>query len=96
MLKDVNLLKLVDLSPTLLNFLKGDIRKLNYLIKRDVLWLKEQGIMDFSLLLAIEKVGPRSLSINSDLFFAKQSVSDLQLLNGSIVVDRETWNSYLS
>lgn len=95
-LKDVNLLRLIDLSPTLLNFLKGDIRKLNYLIKRDVLWLKEQGIMDFSLLLAIEKLGPKSLGVNSSFCFDSQSVSDLQLKNGSIVSDRETWNKYLS
>jgi hypothetical protein len=56
-LKDINLLRLIDNEPKLLNFMKGDLKMLNSVIKRDVNFMLGLGIMDFSLLLAVEKAG---------------------------------------
>lgn len=64
-LKDINFIRLTDKSPSFVNFLQGDVNKINSLIKRDVLFLKSHNIMDFSLLFAIEKFTYESLSFDT-------------------------------
>jgi len=65
-LKDVNFLKLTNENPRLVNFLKGDITKLNDVLRSDVFFLRSHGVMDFSLLFAIEKFVPESLNIKGE------------------------------
>ncbi len=42
-----------------INFSQEDINKINKIIKKDVSLLSKFNIMDYSLLLAIERVAPR-------------------------------------
>jgi len=42
-----------------INFSQEDINKINEIIKKDVSLLSKFNIMDYSLLLAIERVAPR-------------------------------------
>lgn len=76
-LKDMNFLKLTNENPDLVNFLKGDITKLNEVLRSDVVFLRGHGVMDFSLLFAIEKFVPESLKISSGSTVNVQSIYEL-------------------
>ena len=54
-LKDVNLLKAKKQNKNLTLFDPVDREKLRSIISKDVEFLRKQGLMDYSLLLAIEK-----------------------------------------
>lgn len=97
-LKDINFIKMMNKNPGFVNFLQGDIKKLNAIMKRDVMFLKSHKIMDFSLLLAIEKYVPESLSGSIVGTLNKRTATFNELLTPSSInkapVDRESWNQY--